>query len=481
VIALACWLVSVAGMLTMAALGSSAAVPPIPGSTHWPPYSVAAHPADGVVYVLGCITAVAGAVATWRMLTASRRGHGIDARWLLAAGALVAGVLTLLPPTGGDILNYVAYGEEAASGVNPYTAGPQSPGVPQSAITAAVPSPWQTTPSIYGPLFTKISAAIAHVAHGDGHLAVTLMRLLLTGSFVLTGLVLYAVCGTPAGRRRAAVLWSANPLLLFTLVAGAHVDALVTAAIVCAIALVRRSPLAAGALLALAATVKLSALIAVPGVVLALLPRVRSAGLVVLGACAVAVPWYAATPGVFTQLSTASHFATPAAPWRGLAALLEPAFGHDPARTVMSAAAAAAGLALIALLLRRGLPPATDSTASRAAAISAAFAIGWLLTTAYILPWYDALAWAPLALAGASFLDRVLLVHTTTLVLAFLPGIDVPLDHWVDLTQRVVHSGLSPAVLAVLVVVTVRLAVRTRQDTSSSPWGPLLPLGHWNR
>jgi hypothetical protein len=469
VITPACWLLSVAGILTVAVLGASAAVPPVPGDTHWPPYSLSVGPADSFVYAIEGIAAVAGAVAMWRLLTALRQDWDVDPRWLHAAGFLVAGVMTLLPPVAsGDIKSYIAYGQQDVSGVNPYTTGPQSSGVPQDAITRSVESPWQTMPTVYGPVFTRISSAIASVAHGDGHLAVTLTRLLLTGAFVLSGILLHALCGTAAGRRRAAVLWSANPLLLSTLVAGAHLDALVAATLLCSIALVRRSPLAAGAAVGLAATLKVTGLVALPGVVWAARQRRRGSVLVVLGACAVAVPWMVVTSGVLTGLSRASRFATPAAPWRVMSSLIEPALGHTAARSLMEALAGAVGLALIALLLRRGLPPAADTPVGRAAAITAAFAIGWLLTTPYVLPWYDALAWAPLALVGASFLDRVLLVHTTALVAAFLPGRDVPLAEGADLVNRVVHSGLSPAALAVLIVVTARLAVRGQLDSRTS-------------
>jgi alpha-1,6-mannosyltransferase len=470
VITLACWLLSVVGMLTVALLGVSAAVPPVPGSAQWPPYSLSVGPSDGFVFAIEGIAVVAGAVATWRLLTALRQEWDVDPRWLHAAGFVVAGVMTVLPPVAGaDIKNYIAYGQEDASGVNPYTAGPQSAGVPQDAITRSVESPWQTTPSVYGPAFTRLSRAVADVANGDGHLAVTLTRLSFAAAFVVTGILLHRLCATEAGRRRAAVLWSANPLLLFTLVAGAHVDVLVAAVVVCSLALVRRSPLGAGAAIGLVATLKLSGLVALPGVVWAARQRPRSSVLIVVGACVFAVPWFVATSGALTQLRRASRFTTPAAPWRALSSLIQPAFGYDIARSIINALALAAGAALIALLLRRGLPPAAaDTTAGRAAALVAATAIGWLLTAPYVLPWYDALAWAPLALAGASLLDRVLLVHTTVLVIAFLPGRDVRLDAGAELANRVLHSGLSPAALAALILVTAWLAARRQQDTRRS-------------
>jgi hypothetical protein len=154
---------------------------------------------------------------------------------------------------------------------------------------------------------------------------------------------------------------------------------------------------------------------------------------------------------------------------------MQPALGYSTGRWITGALAAAVGLALIALLLRRGLPPSDGTVAGQAAAITAAFAIGWVLTTPYVLPWYDALTWAPLALAAASMLDRVLLVHTTMLSLAMLPGRDVPLGGATDLIHRAVHSGLSPVVLGVLVVVTALRAARRPLDASllaAAPSGP---------
>jgi hypothetical protein len=430
------------------------------------------------VLALGALVVGTGAVATWRMLTAAGEARGPAPRRLLLGGVAAVALLTVLPPTGGDLLSYLAYGQEAVSGVDPYLLGPRSHGVPQDAITAAVDPPWQRTPSVYGPAFTLVSRLVAALAHGDGHLAATLLRLLFAVAFVLTGVVLHLLARDDRQRRRAAAMWSANPLLLLTLVAGAHVDVLVAAFLVCSLALVRRLPLASGALLGLAAAVKITGLVALPGLLWSVRDRRRAWPAVLIGLLVVVVPAFLGAPGLVAQLHRASALATPAAPWRAIGWLIESALGHTTARAVIDVLAVLAGLALVALLLRRGLPPAADTAVARAASVTAAFAVGWLLTTPYVLPWYDALAWAPLALVGASFLDRAVLVHTTVLLLAFLPGRDVPLPGAVDVLHRIVHSGLSPAVLAGLLVVVVWLAVR--RPTGAFP-GRTPVLGDWGR
>jgi hypothetical protein len=66
----------------------------------------------------------------------------------------------------------------------------------------------------------------------------------------------------------------------------------------------------------------------------------------------------------------------------------------------------------------------------------------------------------------------VLPLHTAMLALAFLPGREVPLSTGVDLLHRVVHSGVSPAVLGVLAVGT---AIRVARLP------PTVALRHWGR
>jgi hypothetical protein len=462
VITLVCWLVSITGTAAVALMGTSAAVAAVPGDRAWPPYSLSLAPGADVVYAVEVLAVAAGAMATWRLLSAARRNTGPDPRRLLTGGILAAAGLTLLPPTGSaDLLSYLAYGAEGMTGVNPYTHGPQSAGVLQDAITRAVDPPWQTTPSVYGPVFTRISIGIAHLARADGHISATLTRLILLGAFAVTGVVLHRLAAGEAARRRSAALWSANPLMISALIAGAHVDVLVAAAVVCALALVGRSALAAGVTAGVAATLKLTGVLVLPGLLWAVRARRRSVLAVLLGAGGFALPWYAATRDALDQVRHVGQYTTPAAPWRVVRSALEPWLGVAAARATTPLLAGAVGLAVIALLLRRGLPAAAGvSPLHRAAAVTATISVGWLLTAPYVLPWYDAVGWAALALVGASLLDRVLVIHTAALSYALLPGREVPLPATVEGPATILHEVASPLVLLGLLLVVVTAALR---------------------
>jgi hypothetical protein len=95
------------------------------------------------------------------------------------------------------------------------------------------------------------------------------------------------------------------------------------------------------------------------------------------------------------------------------------------------------------------------------APVLAALGIGWVLTSAYTLPWYDVLGWAPLTLVvGAPLVDRVLTVRTTALICAYLPGaayyFPPAVQHLTDGARNVMGPAVSLALMAVVVVVVVR-------------------------
>ncbi len=456
-VGIAAWVLSVGLFVATAALGPSAAEPPLPGGSPLPHLHIAAHPSAGLVIGLQLVAILAGGMALWLLLRQIRGGWRVDPRWVLASGLAAVVALLLVPPIGGsDLESYAAYGHLDAVGVNPYLHGPQAAGVPQDAITRAVEDPWRTTPSAYGPLFTGLCRLLAPrgVTVAD---AVLRIRLAIAVGFVLTGVALYLFAGDR--RRRAALLWTANPLLLAALVAGGHVDGLAVLGVVLAFALLRRRPTTAGVLTGLAIAVKASAGLGLLAGGYALWRQPGRLGRFVVASGATAAAFYLGPPGVFDQLRAASRFLTPASPWRWVGSGLERLMPWHAARTLVGLGAALLVVSLAVLLLdmdrraRRGGPAGMP----RALGV---FGFAWATGSAYVLPWYDAFAWAGLAAAGASVVDALLVVHTTVLSLAFLPGRDVVMHGATDYAHIALHSVLSPAAVTALIVATVVIARR---------------------
>jgi hypothetical protein len=139
-----------------------------------------------------------------------------------------------------------------------------------------------------------------------------------------------------------------------------------------------------------------------------------AAGLVAL------VTYVPAGPHVFDQVHQASEMVSLAGPWhlfRGVGGGLLVTLPHPAVQT-----GALVLFLLLAVLLARGLP-----AADRTFRVAAVLVLAWLFSAPYVLPWYDGLAWAVLALPAVAVVEWsrfhwVLLAHTTALSLAYLPA-----------------------------------------------------------
>jgi hypothetical protein len=459
-----------------AALGPSATAQSWPGA---PPFAAHLHPSAGLVTALLTAAVLAGAFGLLGCLKALKHAWEPDPRRLLAASALVVGVLAFLPPIGSaDPGSYVAYGRLAATGHDPYVTAPDSL---NGSYGAAVENPWRATPSIYGPLATgeqRLAAKIAGGGPPGPARAVFLLGLVNALAFIAAGLLLQSMAGAAPGRRRAAVAFSANPLVLLVGVAGGHIDVLVGLLAVAAVAAIGRrgavGAVAAGVLAGAAVAVKASA--ALVGVALGwpLRPRLRApVGTLfafAAGAAAVLVPGYLlAGHHAFDQLRHASGFVSFADPWRLITHPLELLLGHGPARDVVRVLAWIA-FVVLALLFKHGLPGRRQLGLSigvrggnEAAARSAlVLVLAWLLTAPYVLPWYAVVGWALLAALPASGYDRVLVIWTATLAIAYLPGRQVPLSPGLHDALTVWKSGIAPVVLLGVAVAAAIMSLRRR-------------------
>jgi len=181
---------------------------------------------------------------------------------LLGAALLGTGLALIAPPVGStDVSSYAVYGRMvAAHHASPYTKlpadFPSDPWYPRMATF------WHHTGSVYGPLFTGLSAAGMAVAKGSFLKGRLFFQLLAGLSFLLcVRIVDRQTRGDPA----AIAFVGLNPVLIAVAVNGAHNDILTGLAVLAGVALVmRRHPrwAAAGIVIALGALVKLVGLLA---------------------------------------------------------------------------------------------------------------------------------------------------------------------------------------------------------------------------
>ena len=176
--------------------------------------------------VLGCAGVIAGLVAV-------ARGARPPVRPVIAAAFLAVAVLTVLPPAGStDSISYAAGGRTAVIGHSPYVMTPlqlERTGDPvgRQIPFGEIPSSWANAVSVYGPLATAAEWGAAEL--GGTSLARITFWLKLEEAVAFCAVILILdrlLRSDPEMRLRAHLLWSVNPLLLWEIVAGGHIDGL---------------------------------------------------------------------------------------------------------------------------------------------------------------------------------------------------------------------------------------------------------------
>ncbi|WP_329249218.1 polyprenol phosphomannose-dependent alpha 1,6 mannosyltransferase MptB [Actinoallomurus sp. NBC_01490] len=503
--------------LLVALLGPSVMQPALPGSAGQPPYSLVVHPSAYLVIAL----TVAGVVLTVAGLAlcalAARRGWTFRPRLLLVAGAIAAGAFALMPPVGSaDHLNYAAYGRMAVTGNDPYVTTARS--LPADPVAHAVQD-WRDTPTVYGPIATAQQTLASLVGGTSVRLTVFVMSLTNALAFVAAGLLLYRTArGDPGRELRAVLLWTANPLLLFELIGGAHNDVLAIAfAVAGLVAFGLPDPLrprpgdgrslsrcvSAGVLIGAGAAIKINVAIAGGGPLLVLVSEwwrsrgtgesghrtglgptaARVAALCASAAAVTGLAYLMAGPHSFDQLGRASKSVSLATPWHLLAGtgggLLV-----TVSRSGVRLGSVLLTLVLVALLLRALPRPhvggLTDPIGDETFRIAAALALAWLFAAPYALPWYDGLGWATIALLAWSRFDGLLLVRTGVLALAYLPARDprhAGLPHDLDWLVTVVRAQVTPWALTLTLIALIAAATRWSPRAQAPGCSPRAPAG----
>ncbi|WP_262380644.1 polyprenol phosphomannose-dependent alpha 1,6 mannosyltransferase MptB [Nonomuraea sp. PA05] len=461
--------VSILLTITIGLLGPSAVVPALSGPSWQPPYSLGTQPAPHLVIALAALAILLGGLGLLAALHtlgppgsphATSRSRLPDPRSLVLLGCLSAGILAFLPPSGSaDHLNYAAYGRMVTLGLNPYTHGAID--LPGDPIADAVEKPWREEPSVYGPIATAVQALASWIGGDSLRLTIFILALVNAAAFIATALLIDRFTRhDPAKRLRAALLWTVNPLLLYQLVAGMHVDTLAIACMVAAL-LARSRPVGAGVLLGLGVAIKVNAGLVALGPAWEL--RRRPARLALMAGCAVAVVvvGYAIVgPEAIAPMTRTSKSISHASPWKLVQGWLQAIVGTGSAYRGEIQIGSLLLLALIAwallrLAARRGLLGAGPGGELGAPVVAACLVVAYLFATPYILPWYDGLAFGLLALVAASALDTFVAGHLLVLSLAYLPARvqEVPVD--LDWLSKVLRPQLAWALLALTALLVV--------------------------
>ncbi|HEY7477741.1 MAG TPA: glycosyltransferase 87 family protein [Actinomycetota bacterium] len=381
----------------------------------------------------------------------------ISMRTVLILSVLyVVAVLTLPLLFSRDVYSYGYYGRMVSTyHVNPYIETPRDFDL-NSLYRLTYPG-WRSTPSVYGPLFTWLSAGLTWTTKSIEGL-ITGFQLIAAAAFVGTIAIIARVVTRVRPERAvfAVAVVGLNPIVIFHVVGGGHNDMLLALFVSAAVALLfaKRELLAAVAL-ALGMSVKASAVVPlillIVAVVAAAEPERRRA--VALRFAAVSGGLWLALAFPFLQLQNptlglleASGHDSGKAPGqlvvRGLSAfgsLLLGDTGGDVGATVgrlLLLAMSAIGVFMIARRIWRD--PATREPTSLVAAWAWALLVVVLLSPvlgAWYLVWILPLAWVlprvgrrVLVLLSASFIVTELVTESSRIPLVF-QSVKLPFGH----------------------------------------------------
>jgi len=188
------------------------------------------------------------------------RGNRVSASALFGAAAAL--YLLLIPAAAlqsQDVYQYLLYGKMALRGHDPYVVHAASLPDPWRAWTL-----WDNTLSVYGPLWTLLTAGVVKVTGQSLTAAFLLMKTVAAAlALAATGLLAVSARASREGRGAfaaaadpgfAVLAFALNPMVLFSVGLGAHTDVLVAAALAGAVAAYGRGRDVPSTLLIVAAT-----------------------------------------------------------------------------------------------------------------------------------------------------------------------------------------------------------------------------------
>ncbi|HEX3647011.1 MAG TPA: polyprenol phosphomannose-dependent alpha 1,6 mannosyltransferase MptB [Pseudonocardiaceae bacterium] len=384
-----------------------------------------------VVYV-----GIALLVWSWVRLGRAARAGAVDRRGVLAAvGAWTLPLLVAPPLFSRDLFTYLAQGDLALHGLNPYHHGVSDL---DDHLSANVDPRWQNTPTPYGPLFILVAKSVVLITGQSTVVGVIAMRVTLCVGMVLLCWALPRLAERLGGSPTVALwLGAANPLVLLYLVGGGHNDLLMVGLLAAGTVLVLDGRYRRGFLLVtLALAVKATAGVLLPFLVLVWASRRqgqwgRRLAMAALSAIAVVVPTFAACtllagvdlgwlPALSTSNLVIDWLSLPTGAGQ-LVYIVGGLFGHLSLNDILNVTRPVGWLILVALVVRQWwlARDEPDATVIRRAALAL---LAVILCSPATLPWY--FSWALVIAAGLAWSRRGLVIATgcsTLIALLNLP------------------------------------------------------------
>jgi hypothetical protein len=436
-------------------------------------------PLDSIAVALW-LSAVAGGIGVAAALIAVRRGARPRIGLIVGTAAVVVAILTVLPPVGStDSLDYMAFGRMVVLGHSPYVMVPWDLKHIHDAVGVSIPWEWGRIPTLYGPAAT-VEQYVAAVLGGSS--AARIVFWLKLANALAFGTVAYTadrlLRSDPAARLRAHLLWTINPLLIWQLIAAAHLDVLAAAAGMLGLIVAGGWPahpssgrpalgrvLAGGALIGLATDVKITFVLFGLGLAWALRRSlsdcVASAGAML----AVILPGYAWFGQPAIKAIVARGNRTTADNFYQLFGRGQ--HGFLAKHIAVIAAVIVIGAAIVALKhlpVRDSAPPAIYA--------ALAFTAAWLFTWQYQLPSYEAMVICLLIVVPAFWLDWLVIARLVAGTVALMPGNPTPLpSHLLSRISNDVLTLAAPVVLFAALATMICLCLAERRLSRPPPAG----------
>lgn len=413
----------------------------------------------GTLVRAGALIVASGAFLALLFITQFRRA--LTMGMVLVASSLLLVVAVASPPReSNDLWSYAIYGRVLEHyHANPYTHPPDE--FWTDATFQRVGRVWRHTESVYGPLFTVVSAGIVRTTNDQPLSTRLAFQGLAALAVFLSLLILEAHTRNPA----TVALVGLNPVVVYAVVNSGHNDALLGLGLLAGVLLVKRQRWAwAGFVIALAVLVKIVAGLALAGLVVwAWRQHGRRAAAVIagVGGATIAIPYLAAGGlAALKPLGDARSHLSRSSIWQ----LVRPGgvlhlvgLGGTPSTGPLTTQVIAAGstllvLALAAVFVSSRLRDPTPTL------VMAGALVAYLLGAAYLLPWYCMWVLPILALQWRSGLARAVLAQSLLFLLAY--------------QNRVTAFALVAFEIAVIVVLVVAAYRRWKIEPRESQGEP---------